>query len=53
MVLRRTRTRDIDYNTMPKLERKDNLNPVTNTFNYGSSGGNIFYKGSIKKRKIK
>jgi hypothetical protein len=37
--LRRTRTRDIDYNTMPKLERKDNLNPVTNTFNYGSSGG--------------
>jgi hypothetical protein len=38
--LRRTRTRDIDYNTT-KLERKDNLNPVTNTFNYGSSGGNI------------
>jgi hypothetical protein len=26
--LRRTRTRDIDYNTMPKLERKDNLNQL-------------------------
>jgi hypothetical protein len=51
--LRRTRTRDIDYNTT-KLERKDNLNPVTNTFNYGSSGGNISsIRVPSKKRKIK
>jgi hypothetical protein len=52
--LRRARTKDIDYNTMPKLERKDNLNPVTNTFNYGSSGGNISsIRVPSKKRKNK
>jgi hypothetical protein len=51
--LRRTRTRDIDYNTMPKLERKDNLNPVTNTFNYGSSGNISSIRVPSKKRKIK
>jgi hypothetical protein len=50
--LRRTRTRDIDYNTMPKLERKDNLNPVTNT-HYGSSGGISSIRVPSKKRKIK
>ncbi len=27
-------------NSMPKPERKDNQNPVTNTINWGSSGGN-------------
>jgi len=27
-------------NTMPKTERKDNQNPVTNTINWGSGGGN-------------
>lgn len=27
-------------NSMPKPERKDNQNPVTNTINYGSGGGN-------------
>lgn len=40
--------------TMPKPERKDNQNPVTNTYNWGSSGGN---RSSIrvpsKKRKNK
>jgi hypothetical protein len=27
-------------NSMPKQERKDNQNPVTNTRNFGSGGGN-------------
>ena len=32
--------KDPNQNSMPKPERKDNQNPVTNTRNYGSGGGN-------------
>ena len=34
------RVRKANYNSMPKPERKDNQNPVTNTRNFGSGGGN-------------
>lgn len=41
------------YYTMPKPERKDNQNPVTNTYNWGSGGGSSSIRVPSKKHKNK
>jgi hypothetical protein len=50
------RGRGSEYNKEPKRERKDNLNPNTNTVNWGSGGDGSWYsriRVPSKKRKNK
>jgi hypothetical protein len=44
-------SRGVNYNLMPKQERKDNQNPVTNTRNYGGGGGRNSIRVPSKKHK--